>query len=311
MKAAGLVLVLVGGLAASRPAVAGWYVGMDNILFRPYDGRMLWSHTDLPLECDQWFPGHLELNDSHCRPKSDIYVNHPESFHSNSLFHGLHAGYRWSHFRLELEYYFREHHAYERMAPFHRAGTHIDVLGYDDEDHPWRRGLSQELYFSVERIAEVWAHCSFLNVYYNFEGLPGPLLPYVGMGAGWAYQHVYYWGLLQRSHDEEAIESLGEPAAAAGTLTMTYNDLYDHNWAYQFVLGMDWNMRPKVQLGLKVGLMDIPGEFSDSASFRLLRSHESLREPGARPEYEEPIQYTLQLNEWRTWRFALNVKALF
>ena len=301
-------------MLAAGPTHAGWYIGMDNILFAPYDARVLWSHTDLPLECDQWFPGHLELYDGRCRPKDDIYIDPPENFHSNSLFHGIHGGYGWNHLRLELEYFFREHHGYEGPAPFNRSGTYLDPLDYvvyDYAEDPWLHGESKEFYFTAERVAEVWAHCGFVNIYYDLGGFTGPLVPYVGAGAGWTYQHVYYWGILQRNYDPEVIASLGEPPEAAGTITVDYDDLYDHNWAYQFVAGLDWNMRPGMQLGLKMGMMDIPGEFKDSASFWLLRSHGSHLEPGPRPEYETPIQYTLRLHEWRTWRVALNLKAVF
>ena len=70
-------------------------------------------------------------------------------------------------------------------------------------------------------------------------------------------------------------------------------------------------MREGVRLGIKMARMDVPGEFEDSASFWLLRGHGSHLEPGPRPDYEDPIQYTFHLDEWKSWRFALNLKTEF
>ena len=164
----------------------GWYIGLDNLYFLSYDARVLWSHTDLPLECDQWFPGHLELSDGRCRPSDKVFVDPPQNFHSNGLLPGLHAGRAWDHLRVELEYFFREHHGYEGVAPFYRSGPYLNLLGYDETDE-WLHGRSKEFRFSAERIAEVWAHCGFFNIYYDFRELGGSLVPYVGAGAGYAY----------------------------------------------------------------------------------------------------------------------------
>ena len=306
MRVIGIILLSAYPVCADQDR---WYIGMDNILFMAYTASVGWSHTDLPLECDQWFPGHLELHEGKCRPHRNIHIDPPENFHSNSLFPGLHVGHARNSLRLELEYFFREHHGYEGVAPFNRSGSFLDIFDYNETD-PWLHGNSQEFYFSAERIAEVWTHCGFLNVYYDVRRTKS-LVPYVGAGFGWAYQHVYYWGLVMRSNNREALKDLGEPADAAGTLTLDYDDLYDQHWAYQVAFGLDWKMRPGVKLGMKMVQMDIPGEFKDSASFLLLRSHGSHLNPGPRPEWEDPIQYTLRLYEWKTWRFALNLKAMF
>lgn len=120
-------LLLIFGMVHAEER-SGWYLGMDNYYFPSYDARVLWSHTDLPLECDQWFPGHLEMNDFRCRPSDEVFVDPPQNFHSNGLMPGLHAGYQWSHLRLEVEYFFREHHGYEGVAPFYRSGSYLESL---------------------------------------------------------------------------------------------------------------------------------------------------------------------------------------
>lgn len=292
----------------------GWYLGMETILYSPYDMAVLWSHGDWPLECDQFVSNPMPYDPLKCRDQRVAYSDHPIHVQSDILFPGIHLGRAWKNTRLELEYYFREHNSYNNLPHFSRAGSFVEEI---DPEEYYNFHRSKEFRTGYERLTEVWGQFFFLNAYYDFRGLLGPIVPYVGLGGGFVYQHIYYLTYLQRTFDLEALAELGLNPEWAGTITQVEGNRYDENWAWQRTIGIDAEIRDRTYLGIKISRINIRGYLKTSGLFELLRGHGSNYFPYS-PDSEEyywtfpPVRWELWLSDMEGgWKFALNLKYLF
>ena len=320
-----LATLLIAGTAWSQPASqqAGWYIGMEFGRAVPARMSLLWSHDDIPVACDHWLGSTLDLYDTkNCAPESRVKYVGPDFRLLPDVVPGLYAGYAHRLVRLELQYYHREHSGYAAQGLSSRAGS--SALGYNtDEYYKWG---DEEYGWSMERTSDVWAHHIFFNAYHDFSvEILGPISPYVGVGAGYAFTHIYHLGVWQRRLDREKLEEIGiMPELAeslAGTLSATSfsGDLYDGGFAYQYMVGVNWATSHNVQVGLAASIVDIPGELEDWDFYDRIRGHPATPAPEyetdetGRPDrqglIDRPIRYGVEAYEWRATKISVTLKS--
>ena len=236
----------------------GLYFGMEAGMAFAYDPRILWRHTDIVnAACDPWLEGSWDPEDDRCTkpPYATIWVGREISL-LPSLVPGIHFGYGWRFVRLELEYYYRTHSSqYAGSSPAARGGA--SGLAPDDLYNYTRPHLDEYAY-TRERISDALTHHLFANIFFDMRGLPGPLVPYAGFGAGPAIARMFYSGVWLRHSDPEYLKEIGAFPGAAGTITTTWEDFEDGQWAYQWIGGLDCRLREDVHLGIKVVYVDSP-----------------------------------------------------
>lgn len=229
---------------------------------------------------------------------------------ANGILAGAAVGYRlrdrypdspWGHFRLELEYFYRESE-YNQTSPVVATGG----AAFAKEDG--------ELQRAEDRVGSLTSHNLFGNLYFDFIN-DSRFTPYLGFGAGAGFTNMDYGSLWARNSDPAAITT-GERWVAttrekirrnlANTTSSVQTELSDTLFGYQILFGVDYALTESVSLGAK-GRWVTFSSFSDTVVWNPLRSHP----PNRRLDGSQPVFGRVETDDISLFGFTLNLKYHF
>lgn len=293
-------LTLITLLFITQAATAdrqGWYGGLDLGIAFPEDIDTSTSDTDVPTNCDQHLGQStvggssvpLPLSHPSCARGQDSWTGDFDM--DDGVLLGLNIGYAWGHFRVEAEYFHRNHNG-------DTSPLQLQTGGKDDEFAK-----------AEESIRDFEADHLFANFYYDFynTAMPMNIIPYVGAGLGWMHAEMKYSSFFLRNADRGVIQSIGRNPNAAGTLTSVNDSLSDTLFGYQIMTGFDYELQKGLYLGVKARYVDFGSdELKDSGQWDMLRGHTATIEPGG-----DAVVYTTETDDLSFWGLSANLKYFF
>ena len=231
---------------------------------------------------------------------------------ANGILAGAAVGYRlrdrypdspWGHFRLELEYFYRESE-YNQTSPVVATGG----AAFAKEDG--------ELQRAEDRVGSLTSHNLFGNLYFDFIN-DSRFTPYIGFGAGAGFTNVNYGSLWARNSNPDRITTGSHPRRSkektkvirqnlANTTSSVQTELSDTLFGYQIVFGVDYALTESVSLGAKGRWVNF-GQFSDTVVWNPLRGHP----PNRRRDGSQPVFGRVETDDISLFGVTLNLKYHF
>lgn len=227
---------------------------------------------------------------------------------ANGILAGVAAGYRlrgrdpgglWEHFRLELEYFYRES-KYNQTSPVSGTGGVAFTK------------IFEEIQRAEDRIGRLTSHNLFGNLYFDVIN-DSRFTPYLGFGAGAGFTNVNYGSLWARRNDPNRITTgSSRPNAEvirqnlAGTTSSVQTELSDTLFGYQILFGVDYALTESVSLGAKGRWVNF-SSFSDTVVWNPLRSHP----PNRRRDGSQPVFGRVETDDISLFGVTLNLKYHF
>ena len=293
--------VLLAGPTAA-PAGAQPYLGGGIGFHRANALGVEGRSNDGPSYCDEHFNPHFARIPECREPGAGrwLLAFGAAAGSDGSAVVGYRFGERW---RFELEYFFRAS-GYDRFAP--ATGANEVALGKFDG----------ELVRAEEYVGEVNTHGVFANLLFDFAN-PGPLTPFLGLGAGAGRTQADYGSVWARNPDPEQIRSgagldlpdyRGFREALAATTTTYHGELTDLLFAWQALAGFDLDLSSSVTLGLTLRYLDFARfEVEEPDGWDQLRSHAS----GNRLDGSAPAWFWIETGDLGLLGGSLTLKYSF
>ena len=256
------ILLCSTALQAEEEDRQGWYGGLSLGLVKGDELKTRTTGDDVPTNFDQFLPGAFPLTDPSYTRGGDGWIN---SFNIESGRIGsIIVGYGWHKFRFEAEYFYRHQ----------GSGDHSPLL--------FTRGnKASEFIEASESLNNIKGDNIFLNSYYDFHLSESKMLPYLGIGIGWAHNSMNYSAVFVRNQSRDVLADLGRNPNAAGTASLVNTrELSDSTFGYQFFVGLDYPLGARLYIGMKARYVSYFSDFSGGGRWDLLRSHESTIGPG-------------------------------
>ena len=261
---------------------------------------------DGPSDCDEYI-NPLAPQDPKCAAQGITqWMSNADG--ASGILAGVAVGYRlrgrdpgglWDHFRLELEYFYRESE-YNQTSPVSATGG----AAFAKADG--------ELQRAEDWIGSLTSHNLFGNLYFDFIN-DSRFTPYVGFGAGAGFTNVDYGSLWARTNDPDRITTGSDRSNAevirqnlAGTTSSVRTELSDTLFGYQIVFGVDYALTESVSLGAKGRWVNF-GPFSDTVVWNPLRSHP----PNRRRDGSQPVFGRVETDDISLFGVTLNLKYHF
>ena len=231
---------------------------------------------------------------------------------ASGILAGVAVGYRlrgrdpgslWDHFRLEMEYFYRESE-YNQTSPVSATGG----AAYAKVDGEIQR--------AEDRIGSLTSHNLFGNLYFDFIN-DSRFTPYIGFGAGAGFTNVNYGSLWARNSNPDRITTGSHPRRSkektkvirqnlANTTSRVQTELSDTLFGYQIVFGVDYALTESVSLGAKGRWVNF-GQFSDTVVWNPLRGHP----PNRRRDGSQPVFGRVETDDISLFGVTLNLKYHF
>ncbi|MXW15350.1 MAG: outer membrane beta-barrel protein [Rhodothermaceae bacterium] len=211
------------------------------------------------------------------------------------------VGYRLSSLvRAELELLVRISNYGERSPVVSAAGVNLDKL-------------NNELFIAEEWLGTVSTLGLMANVHFDLNMIDGPILPYLGVGIGFANTKVDYGSVWSRSPNPDDIRTgRDQPNAEeiaqnlAGVASSGHVTMENTLLAFQAIAGAEYFVHERVAFDFRARLL-LSQEFSGTIVWDPLRSHV----PNLRRDGSEPVDGIMSSDEFSAVVLSFGMKYFF